>query len=268
MKINIANYEMFVLDYLEDNLSASELTAMRAFLKDHPSIEAEILELKEHWVEVEPDLSIVFEAKEQLLQRPQQAKIIWFHKSTFIRWASAAAAILLLLFGYGLGYFSVQQSTQPIVIIKHDTIFSPVVEQIMVQSPAVPLKTSQQSLKIENTRSTPTTINSLQPTTNREQTQNIAVVDIPESVSNENTGNLDTLQKRVTSFTTLSSKPILWIDESWNLRIPILSAESTIAQTDKYTRITKLIDYFVDRLPFQDVSRESFVPSYFLETGE
>jgi len=58
MNINIDNYELFVMDYLEENLDAVETQEMETFLLLHPDIAMEIDDLDDTKLSLEPDLKL------------------------------------------------------------------------------------------------------------------------------------------------------------------------------------------------------------------
>jgi len=58
MNINIDNYELFVMDYLEENLDAVETQEMETFLLLHPDIAMEIDDLDDAKLSLEPDLKL------------------------------------------------------------------------------------------------------------------------------------------------------------------------------------------------------------------
>ena len=271
MTINKSNYEIYVLDYLEGNLSASECSAMKSFLKDHPHIEAEIKELQADWVELEPDTTLVYEHKETLIKPVSSPKIVWFQNVNIYRWSSAAAAVLLLLFGYGLGYFSAQEETQPTVVFHQDTFPTPEQKETLVAvatTPEVlkPKKTIKPNTKLEIKPSI--TLDTLvSPIVNHIiENQQDTILRIGDLIV-EALERVDFLMSKTAPLAALPPKPLPQIEET----VPIKkepSIQNSLAMAEKYPKITKLIDYFVERLPFQDASKVAFVPSYFLETTE
>lgn len=98
MKITKLNYEVFALDYLEGNLSELQELEMLDFLKENPAIEAELLALQ-GFEPVAPE-TIVFENKAALLKKEK----VVFLSPFWRRSLSIAAAILLLLTSYFIGY--------------------------------------------------------------------------------------------------------------------------------------------------------------------
>jgi len=74
MKINKLNYEAFVIDYVEGNLSADDKTAVDTFLNLHPEIREELTDYLEAPILIEDD-NITFDKKEELL-RPVSKKLL------------------------------------------------------------------------------------------------------------------------------------------------------------------------------------------------
>jgi|GEM_PF-4412015 len=65
-KINISNYEEYVLDYLESNLDADQRQAFQSFLEANPAIREEIEDLLEYSLE---PTAVVYEEKKKLKRR-------------------------------------------------------------------------------------------------------------------------------------------------------------------------------------------------------
>ncbi len=112
MKINISNYEIFALDYLEGNLEAEEMAAMQNFLQAHPKIAIELEVLKEMAYLV-PDESIVFVPKRKLL-KTRRLGIIWSNQQVWVTLGSAAALVVLIFTAYLLCYSDTQEASSPV----------------------------------------------------------------------------------------------------------------------------------------------------------
>lgn len=67
-KININNYEIFAIDYIEGNLSTDDKIAFEEFLKYNPEIKAEIDDLADFNIDQQEDIS--FEKKYKLKKSP------------------------------------------------------------------------------------------------------------------------------------------------------------------------------------------------------
>ncbi len=76
MKINKLNYENFVIDYIEGNLSGEQKEAFDLFIVDHPEIYDEIKEFISAPI-LKEDESIIFENKELLLVDQSKFNYAW-----------------------------------------------------------------------------------------------------------------------------------------------------------------------------------------------
>ncbi len=72
MKINRKNYELYFVDYLDNNLSRGDLLEFMAFLAENPDLEEELNLVKE--IKLEPD-TISFNAKSELKKTTKEIKI-------------------------------------------------------------------------------------------------------------------------------------------------------------------------------------------------
>lgn len=68
MNININNYEEWMIDYIEGNLSAAQEKELNEFLVFHPELKAE-LELFSA-TKLQPDMHVVFADKNSLKKQP------------------------------------------------------------------------------------------------------------------------------------------------------------------------------------------------------
>lgn len=92
--IDLTNYEEYLLRQMDGELNQEELGELNAFLKKHPSLEAEF-----KWLEatrLDPQEKIVFQDKASLY-RHEPVKAWWGAART--RWAAVAAVILLAVCG-------------------------------------------------------------------------------------------------------------------------------------------------------------------------
>ncbi len=94
MNININNYEEWMIDYVEGNLSAGQRREFFEFLSLHPALKSE-LELFES-TKLQPDMNVVFAGKEALKQK-EGGKVIVM--ANWVRYASAAAAVVMIFAG-------------------------------------------------------------------------------------------------------------------------------------------------------------------------
>ena len=90
MMINKENYELYAIDFLEDNLDKETKAEMILFLNNHPDIHEELKSMKSP-VLMSSDNTITFEPK-SLLKKEDKQKAVWI--PIFIKYA---AAIVLLL---------------------------------------------------------------------------------------------------------------------------------------------------------------------------
>src|SRR5690606_24893938 len=91
MKITLANYEEFVLDFLEGNLQQEDERIFSIFLDQHPDIRVEI-EGVEKFV-LTPDYGIRYPNKNSLYQ---EDKNIYFPFGKMRRLVAAAVAFLIV----------------------------------------------------------------------------------------------------------------------------------------------------------------------------
>ncbi|GAB4291976.1 MAG: hypothetical protein Kow0068_17240 [Marinilabiliales bacterium] len=66
MKIDLTNYEEFLLDYLDGNLDENQEYMLLAFLANHPEIEEEFLELKENYITLNTEANLFYQNKDNL----------------------------------------------------------------------------------------------------------------------------------------------------------------------------------------------------------
>jgi len=76
MKINKLNYENFVIDYIEGNLSRDQKEAFDFFIKGHPEVYDEIKDFMSAPI-LKVDESITFENKEALLMKSSSFSFLW-----------------------------------------------------------------------------------------------------------------------------------------------------------------------------------------------
>ncbi|NND05144.1 MAG: hypothetical protein HKN87_02090 [Saprospiraceae bacterium] len=95
MEINRENYEVYALDYIEGDLSPSEVQAFEAFLSNNEDIKDLVTNF--YVLNVAPNSEIVFEKKAELLRSNKILRPAYY-------WISRAAVILLLI---AAGFFIV-----------------------------------------------------------------------------------------------------------------------------------------------------------------
>jgi len=85
--MSVTNYERFLLDYVDNELSVSEKRELEALISQHPHIQQELSLLQA--ARLTPDFSVTFGNKASLYRRREHSKVrpLW--------WWSAAAAIVV-----------------------------------------------------------------------------------------------------------------------------------------------------------------------------
>ncbi len=112
MKITINNYEEWMIDYIEGNLSNDQRKQLAEFLEFHPELKAE-LELFGQ-TKLQPDTNLVF-ANKDLLKKKENGRVITM--MSWVKYSVAVAAVLMVFIG--VRYFS-NDTTQPIAIKKYE----------------------------------------------------------------------------------------------------------------------------------------------------
>jgi hypothetical protein len=84
--LSVANYEHFLLDYLDNELSVPQQRELEILIRQHPHIQKELTLLRA--ARLTPDLSVTFENKASLYRKERtQVRPLW--------WWSAAAAVVV-----------------------------------------------------------------------------------------------------------------------------------------------------------------------------
>lgn len=112
MKININNYEEWMIDYIEGNLSQEQQKQFAEFLAFHPELKGE-LELFQQ-TKLQPELNIVFANKDALKQK-EGGKVIVM--TNWVRYAAGIAAVMLLF--VGIRFFSGNNQNEQVAIKKY-----------------------------------------------------------------------------------------------------------------------------------------------------
>lgn len=94
MNLNIKNYEEWMVDYLEGNLTKAQADHLMHFIEIHPELKAEF-EAYQHTI-LQPDMQIVFSGKE-LLKKQEAGRVIAF--TNWGKYAVGIAAALMLFVG-------------------------------------------------------------------------------------------------------------------------------------------------------------------------
>ena len=107
MKITMQNYEEWMIDYIEGNLTPEQEKAMHEFLAFHPELRAE-LELFNH-TRLTPE-TVAFPDKAALKHEEPAGRVITMF--SWVRYAAAAAAVVAVFIG--IRYFGGEQQQQGI----------------------------------------------------------------------------------------------------------------------------------------------------------
>ena len=110
MKINIDNYELYFLRYIEGRLSEEERKEVETFLIQHPDLK-EIMDMYDPSFTLVKDEELVFDDKDSLM-RPTKSSFVM---PLWVRYASVAAVALFVV-SVGLVWMQRQQPTQNIVL--------------------------------------------------------------------------------------------------------------------------------------------------------
>jgi hypothetical protein len=125
--INVYNYEMFLVQYMDGELSPGEITELEKFIALNPAIQQELNRLKK--TRSAPDATVVFGDKTSLYRHEK------VHHIYSLRWLKqAAAAAVILTVGAGIFMLSDNKSTDidSIVTVAETTEKAP--QQIIEQS--------------------------------------------------------------------------------------------------------------------------------------
>ena len=112
MKITIQNYEEWMIDYIEGNLSHAQEMQLTEFLEYHPELKAD-LELFNQ-TKLQADTHVVYAHKESL-KKAESGRVI--PMMSWVKYASAIAAAFMLFIG--VRYFT-GTSNEPIAIKKYE----------------------------------------------------------------------------------------------------------------------------------------------------
>lgn len=147
------NYQAYLLDFLEGNLSKEDKRELEVFLEKNPHF-ADELKAYDESIFLSPDLTIKFEDKQTLMHKKRFIFPIW------ARYSSYAAAILLLI-GFSFTLFHHPYSKTNLTIdtpIAQNTSKLIIVEEKITEQP-------QQENLIAKTENTNSTSKEAQPTT-------------------------------------------------------------------------------------------------------
>lgn len=147
------NYQAYLLDFLEGNLSKEDKRELEVFLEKNPHF-ADELKAYDESIFLSPDLTIKFEDKETLMHKKRFIFPIW------ARYSSYAAAILLLI-GFSFTLFHNPNLENDLTIDKatsQNTSKPIIIEEKITEEP-------QQENLIAKKENTNSTYNDIRPTT-------------------------------------------------------------------------------------------------------
>lgn len=286
MLINKSNYEVFAIDYIEGNLEGADLKAMKAFLKSNPEIAAEMESLESNFVELTPNEDIVYNHKAVLLKEIEAVRIPFYR-----RYMAAAAAIALLLVGFGAGYFIANQHTDSQqVVVKYIPIET---EQISTPNGSIASNKEESQLEKEELQIQKTTneiaiskkqekavpssrLRSKQPVNNMEEviastvsTKEEAIEPMRATPISEafDATEKESVMVAIAPLPTIAKPPLTTIPNKQEDTINVsLNAERLAMNEDNESLLSRVgrVRRFVGRLPFEEATLKAFVPSYFV----
>lgn len=287
MIINTSNYEAYALDYLEGNLPLAEAREMELFLAAQPAIAAE-LEAMRPLVTLTPNDSIVFEPKNLLLKKEKRAAVVWLNPQVRRRLAAAAAAVLLLSAGYFIGFkngletktiqadntpaIQIEQTQTPENIVADEPAIaqvneSPVDAKAVEKRPIdvkknAPFKEKVTSpVKYEIATPTPIVENSIAQDENLDKPKQKETQTLEFEPPNEiNT----TAIAQVEALESLPSLELNEVQSEFTSVDYVFISNSSIAITERKERnASKLLKGLLGRLPFEGLTAQNFVPTYY-----
>lgn len=294
--INLKNYEEFALDYLEGNLSNEQRRDFEAFLETQPEIKTEILTMNE-FVIASADESIIFGKKDALLKEENGAKIIILNTQFWYRATAAIAAIGLLLIGYLLGYKSANLEPDPIQIVNEVPVNNFEKEEKNIvnndyqnNENEVNAKVGKENLnQIEETSESYSNanfkhdlveikdkpnLNNYPPSNNQsisdaieKYSENNEIKNQESAIANNNLNpTLLPLSKKSPELlkTTLDSEMKFQALYLSDMIILNQNPEEALVKTPEPAKGHRIRDLF-GRLPFEGVTKEAFIPSYFTD---
>lgn len=273
MNINISNYEIFALDYLEGSLESEEIIAMQTFLNQHPNIARELESLRE-MVILKPDETISFKGKAALL-KDETPKIIWLKQGIASKMSYAAAISVLLISVYTLGYWTAKKETAigHLPIRQTETISQ---EKVNIDESLVSVEDKDKSsIRIVIQGGNAKKANTISSKKYR-ATHELALVKAQDNRDNvlapfsEDIPEITTAflerQKSEKLLAPLPSRTIRLIPVERNFSdssaLPIALAQDT--KRNSRFELDKVKQYLA-KLPFEDLTVAHFIPSYFLD---
>lgn len=156
MNLNLNNYEEWMVDYLEGNLTKAQADHLMHFIEIHPELKAEF-EAYQHTI-LQPDMQIVFHGKE-MLKKQEAGRVIAF--TNWGKYAMGIAAALMLFIGvkfYNTTHesvsgtqYSAQDITKPVFAFerKHEQQQVNTLQENKKQTPEIYFADNTQNSKSE-----------------------------------------------------------------------------------------------------------------------
>ncbi|MEM8526617.1 MAG: hypothetical protein AAGG68_18380 [Bacteroidota bacterium] len=288
MLINKSNYELFALDYIEGNLELRERKAMKDFLQAHPDLDAEIESMRAAMFTFEADESIIYDNKASLLREENETPVVFMQPRRWYQMA-AAAAVAILLIGFGVGYFAGSLSSDGEVILVEN---EPKVEEKVV--PVTPVEAEGSIAEVEVQLTDNELVNPVKESKSVDKKQKIqplilqeeassSLAIVEEEIVEEKTEPIETLLtqeenifEEVERAEVVAVRPLpkLQINITINsiespLESSILQIEDSkdliarLSNTDRIGNKLSKIKSFLGKLPFEDATLDAFVPTYF-----
>lgn len=122
MKITLQNYEEWMIDYIEGNLSPEQQKELQEFLVFHPELQKELEAFG--MTKLEPDMTVVFADKASLKREEKAGRVITMY--SWIRYTAAVAAVLTVFIGFR--YFGGAKEPNAIQQYSYETLDTPSIE--------------------------------------------------------------------------------------------------------------------------------------------
>ncbi len=129
-KIDINNYELYFLRYIEDRLSAKERAEVEAFLAEHPELQ-EVMDLYDPAFTLTKDDDLVF-ADKDLLTHAKPVKVL----PMWVKYSSVAAVALLLLLIGGL-WLQRGDAVESVIVAKNQGNADTILDENIADKPVL-----------------------------------------------------------------------------------------------------------------------------------
>jgi hypothetical protein len=272
MKINISNYEIFALDYLEGNLEIEDVAAMQSFLQAHPKIANELEALKE-MVCLVPDESIVFVPKRRLL-KPARLAIVWSNQQIWVTLGSAAALVVLIFVAYIFYCSDAKEVTSPVAQVpveQIDTIKTQNASEIATKTLNVLTMQEQndnnKSVKRQNVQNGSSYDKKIKKSAIAILPNNTMTMSLLENKEYEKIDMTETIVSTPIKMTIaeLPKRELSSLSIAYNQVIHERQQAIALHDSRKNNRFElDKVKQYLAKLPFEDLTVAHFIPSYFL----